>query len=78
MTPTDVKNYTQGFLFEILIKRLIGNKQKDRYPELNNLIFSEEEMSFRGFGSSDHNLEKTKNLLSKAFDLFIKKAHFRR
>ncbi len=69
MAATDVKNYNQGFLFEILINRSIGNKENDRYPELSNLIFSEEGMSFSGL----HPLEKTKKRLRKALDLFIKK-----
>ncbi len=68
-----IKNYHENFLFEILINRSIRNKEKDRYSELSNLIYSEKGMSFRGFGTSDHHLEKTKKLLKKALALFIKK-----
>ena len=64
-----VKNYVEGLYFETLIKRSLGG---ERHPELSNLIFSEEGMSFRGLTTSDH-LEKTKKRLTKALGLLMKK-----
>ncbi len=70
---TKVKHYVEGLSFETLINRSRGSGHRDRYPELYNLILSEEGMSSRGFGTPDQHLEKTKKRLTKALSLLMKK-----
>lgn len=62
--------YAEGSFFEIFVNRALGSSDK-RWPELTNLIYSEEGMSFRGFGSTEKHLEKTKALLVKSLKTLI-------
>jgi hypothetical protein len=64
------RGYTEGSFFEILISRAL-HKPGERYPELKNLIYSEDGMSFSGFGSTAKHLEKTKKILVKALKAMI-------
>jgi hypothetical protein len=57
--------YDNGTFFEILINRAL-HTSSERYPQLSNLIHSEDGMSFSGFGSREKHLEKTKKLLIRA------------
>lgn len=73
MTYNAVENskiYNEGFLFEILINRLLGTGLDDRYPELSNLMDSEEGKLF--IRTPDNYLKKTKNCLNNSLNLFIK------
>lgn len=62
--------YINGSFFEIFVNRALHTSGEKR-PELTNLIYSEEGMSFSGFGSTAKHLEKTKALLSKSLKALI-------
>lgn len=68
------KAYTEGIMFEVLINRALSTNEKR--PELTNLMYSENGMSFSGFGTTLKHLEKTKKLLSKALKKMISAKRF--